>query len=59
MGRDPNYTGTGSNAAPAKSTSNSSGGNSLDDLEKLAELRKKGILTEEEFQAKKRQILGL
>lgn len=31
----------------------------LDDLEKLASLRDKGILTEEEFQAKKKQILGL
>jgi Short C-terminal domain len=32
---------------------------SLDDLEKLASLKDKGIITEEEFQAKKRQILGL
>ena len=32
---------------------------SLSDLEKLAELRDKGIITEEEFQAKKKQILGL
>lgn len=54
MGRDPNY--SAPNNAPAPS---SGGSNSLDDLEKLAELRKKGILTEEEFQAKKRQILGL
>ena len=30
----------------------------LSDLEKLAELRAKGILTEEEFQAKKNQILN-
>lgn len=29
------------------------------ELEKLAGLRDKGILTEEEFQAKKKQILGL
>ncbi|OGV96199.1 hypothetical protein A2W24_05155 [Microgenomates group bacterium RBG_16_45_19] len=28
-------------------------------LEKLAELKNKGILTEEEFQAKKKQILGI
>ncbi|MFA7365401.1 MAG: SHOCT domain-containing protein [Patescibacteria group bacterium] len=33
-------------------------GLSLDDLEKLAELKEKGIITEEEFQIKKRQILG-
>ena len=30
----------------------------LSDLEKLAELRQKGILTEEEFQIKKSQILN-
>ena len=31
----------------------------LEDLEKLAELKEKGIITEDEFQAKKKQILGL
>lgn len=31
----------------------------LDELEKLAALRDKGIITEEEFEAKKRQLLGL
>lgn len=31
----------------------------LADLEKLGELKEKGILTEEEFEAKKTQILGL
>lgn len=31
----------------------------LDDLERLANLRDRGLLTEEEFEAKKRQILGL
>jgi hypothetical protein len=36
-----------------------SGGSDLDQLEKLANLRDKGILTEDEFQAKKKQILGL
>ncbi|KPG98372.1 hypothetical protein AEQ67_13555 [Pseudomonas sp. RIT-PI-q] len=34
-------------------------GSYLDDLERLAALRTSGILTEEEFQAKKKQILGL
>jgi hypothetical protein len=29
------------------------------ELEKYAELRDKGILTEEEFQAKKKQVLGI
>jgi len=31
----------------------------LSELEKLGELRDKGIITEEEFQAKKKQLLGL
>lgn len=31
----------------------------LDELEKLAELRDKGIITEEEFKEKKKQILGI
>ena len=34
-------------------------GSDLGDLEKLAELRDKGIITEEEFNAKKKQILGI
>ncbi len=34
------------------------GTSSLADLEKLAELRSKGILSEEEFQAKKKEMLG-
>ena len=38
---------------PSQSKSN------LDDLEKLNELRQKGIITQEEFEAKKRQILGI
>jgi 3-phosphoglycerate kinase len=31
----------------------------LEELERLAELHKKGILTDEEFEAKKKQLLGL
>ena len=31
----------------------------LDELERLAELNKQGILTDEEFAAKKKQLLGL
>ena len=31
----------------------------LDELERLAKLKDEGVLTEEEFEAKKRQILGL
>jgi hypothetical protein len=33
--------------------------NDLDQLEKLQDLKTKGIITEEEFSAKKKQILGL
>lgn len=45
--------------SPAKSSSSSGSMDGLEELEKLASLRDKGILTEEEFQQKKRQILGL
>jgi hypothetical protein len=31
----------------------------LEELEKLGELRDKGIITDEEFEAKKKQLLGL
>jgi len=31
----------------------------MDDLEKLANLKEKGVVTEDEFQAKKKQLLGL
>jgi hypothetical protein len=31
----------------------------LDELEKLADLRDRGIITEQEFEAKKQQLLGL
>ncbi len=37
----------------------SSTSSDADELSKLADLRDKGILTEEEFQQKKKQILGL
>jgi hypothetical protein len=37
----------------------SSGGDDISMLEKLASLRDKGIITEEEFQTKKKQILGI
>ena len=33
--------------------------NSLDDLEKLAELKSKGIITQEEFDLKKKSLLGI
>jgi surface polysaccharide O-acyltransferase-like enzyme len=42
--------------APTGSAASSTG---LDDLMKLAELHRHGVLTDEEFSAKKRQILGI
>jgi len=42
------------NARSGKSTQQSN----IGDLEKLAELRSKGVITEEEFQKKKKQLLG-
>jgi hypothetical protein len=45
---------------PIKQSSNiNENNNNYADLEKLAELRDKGILTNEEFELKKRQILGI
>lgn len=35
------------------------GGGSLDDLEKLGELRQKNLITDIEFETKKKQILGI
>lgn len=37
----------------------SANANDLDQLEKLAALKERGLITEDEFQAKKRQLLGL
>ena len=37
----------------------STGTTDLDELERLSKLRDQGVLTEEEFTAKKQQILGL
>ena len=31
----------------------------LDELEKLAELRDQGVISDDEFEAKKKQLLGL
>lgn len=41
------------------SRSNQSNTSSLDEIEKLAELRKKNIITQEEFDLKKKSLLGL
>lgn len=44
----------GAHAAPGNAQSDY-----ITELERLAELRQKGIITDEEFEAKKRQLLGL
>jgi uncharacterized membrane protein YcjF (UPF0283 family) len=41
-----------------KRAAGSSGGNSADELAKLADLKSKGILTDAEFEAQKAKILG-
>ncbi|MFN2263915.1 MAG: SHOCT domain-containing protein, partial [Anaerolineales bacterium] len=46
-------------APPAPKNPPASDSSYLDELEKLAELRDKGILTEDEFEAKKKDLLGL
>lgn len=38
---------------------NNTSSSNLDELSKLAELKEKGVITEEEFNAKKKQLLGL
>jgi len=51
-------------AAPAASTAGSPAASPsepsyLEELEKLAQLRDQGVITDEEFEAKKKQLLGL
>jgi hypothetical protein len=48
-------------AAPAPPPAAPAGGgeNYLDELERLADLRDRGIITREDFEAKKNQLLGL
>jgi division protein CdvB (Snf7/Vps24/ESCRT-III family) len=49
--------GTEPGAAPAEAPAEEP--SYLEELEKLADLRDRGIITDEEFQAKKGQLLGL
>lgn len=46
-------------AQPAESSSETAEPDYTAELEKLAQLKSQGILTDEEFAAKKKQILGL
>lgn len=43
----------------SKNSNNGSSNNSISDIEKLAELRDKGLISEDEFQMKKKQLLGI
>jgi hypothetical protein len=45
--------------ASQSSVAQASTGTDMDQLKQLAELKDQGILTQEEFDAKKKQILGL
>ena len=45
--------------SPEQATTPTPTGNNLDSLEQLDELQKKGIITQEEFDIKKKQILGI
>ena len=38
---------------------NSSNSDAIDNIEKLAALRDRGVITEQEFEAKKKQLLGI
>lgn len=44
---------------PASTPPEASSAGYLEELKNLAELRDSGVITEEEFEAKKKQILGL
>ena len=46
-------------AAPAAAPAPASESSYLDELERLGELRDKGIITDAEFEAKKKELLGL
>lgn len=46
-------------SSPATPASSSSDAAYLDELEKLAQLHEQGVITDEEFEAKKKQLLGL
>ena len=45
--------------APTQTSKSQKPSSDLDELEKLARLKEKGIITEEEFNQKKKQILGI
>lgn len=56
--RQSDATGGNQQNEPVQTAPADSGGDYTQELEKLAELKDKGVITEEEFQAKKKQLLG-
>jgi putative oligomerization/nucleic acid binding protein len=46
-------------AAPAPQAPTASGGDYTAELEKLAKLRDEGVITADDFEAKKKQLLGI
>ena len=59
LNKERMYRGGGrGSAAPAQATTPPASASTTGELERLAELRNKGVLTEDEFQSQKKRILG-
>jgi uncharacterized membrane protein YdbT with pleckstrin-like domain len=59
LNKERMYRGGGrGSAAPAQATMPPASASTTGELERLAELRNKGVLTEDEFQSQKKRILG-
>ena len=63
MGARQDFQPAGGEEAPAEEApaqaAPAAGGDYTEELEKLAKLRDKGVITPEDFEAKKKQLLGL
>jgi hypothetical protein len=55
----PGYPAEAEEAVPEKTAPAPAQASPADEVEKLAELHDQGVLTDEEFEAKKKQVLGL
>lgn len=58
LNKERMYRGGGRGSAPAQATMPPASASTTGELERLAELRNKGVLTEDEFQSQKKRILG-
>jgi uncharacterized membrane protein YdbT with pleckstrin-like domain len=59
LNKERMYRGGGrGSAAPAQATMPPASASTIGELERLAELRNKGVLTEDEFQSQKKRVLG-